>query len=112
VQRVGLGVECDFSLIRTPRGAATYTAKYLFKTLADTEFPRHWRRLRYSRSFPKPPAHESSDAFALVRRADWEKFAFFRETVYTENEFVYETCLANRCMNVVLIDNARVSVEN
>ena len=50
----GLGSQYDIGKVRDNDGAAKYAAKYLFK--AENllqEWPKNWRRVRYSNSFPK-----------------------------------------------------------
>ncbi len=50
----GLGSQYDISRVADVEAASRYVAKYLFKDgMFSTEFPKDWRRVRYSRSFPK-----------------------------------------------------------
>ena len=67
----GLGVECDISIIRNAAAVATYLSKYLFKDALTTEFSEHWRRVRYSRNYPKLPEIINQDAFPLLQSKDW-----------------------------------------
>lgn len=71
----GLGNQYDISEVRTVEGASRYVAKYMFKdTMFSTDWPKKWRRIRYSRSFPKLPK-EKTDAFVLMKNSDWRKLA-------------------------------------
>lgn len=71
----GLGNQYDISKVRNASAASRYVAKYLFKpSMFQTHWPKNWRRIRYSRSFPKLP-EIIADAFPLIKRADWLKLA-------------------------------------
>lgn len=75
VLRSGLGREYDISVVETVEGASRYVAKYLFKTsIFTTTWPKGWKRVRYSQSFPKLPERETT-AFVLLEHADWYKLA-------------------------------------
>lgn len=75
VIRAGLGAEYDISLVETVEGASRYVAKYLFKdSIFTTDWPKRWKRVRYSQSFPKLPVRKT-DAFVLLQHADWYKLA-------------------------------------
>lgn len=96
----GLGKMNDISRVDNPRGAGTYVAKYLFKQLSFALWPKGWRRIRYSRSFPKavqkvPPG----DAFPIIRAADWNRVRELNK-VYAMDITSYKTSLAALCMNV------------
>jgi len=73
--KAGLGIECDISIVQSPIAVATYIAKYLFKDLQVTEFPPNWRRIRYSRNFPKLAAIENLDAYPLLTPQNWNNAA-------------------------------------
>jgi hypothetical protein len=51
----GLGYEEEEEKLRTPTGAAAYVVKYLSKSLARSRWPRGFRRVRTSRTWPKLP---------------------------------------------------------
>lgn len=71
----GLGEQYDISEVRTVEAASRYVAKYMFKdTMFSTDWPKKWRRVRYSRSFPKLP-EQKSDAFVLLKNSDWRDLA-------------------------------------
>lgn len=71
----GLGKEYDISKVDTVEGASRYVAKYMFKeTQFEANFPKNWKRVRYSQNFPKLPVRETN-AFALVTHDDWRTLA-------------------------------------
>ena len=73
--RSGLGMEYDISRVETVEGASRYVAKYLFKdSIFTTDWPKGWKRVRYSQSFPKLPERKT-DAFVLLNHADWYRLA-------------------------------------
>jgi len=73
--RVGLGEQYDISRVASVEAASRYVAKYLFKdTIFNTVWPKGWKRVRYSQSFPKLPEKET-DAFVLMTREDWSKLS-------------------------------------
>jgi len=71
VIRAGLGEQYDISLVRSAQGASRYAAKYLFKdTMFEGDWPKGWKRIRYSNNFPKLP-EIVTDAFPLIDFRDW-----------------------------------------
>lgn len=71
----GLGPQYDISKVRSAEAASRYVAKYMFKpSMFLTNWPKKWRRVRYSRSFPKLEEIET-DAMLLMKRADWAKLS-------------------------------------
>lgn len=75
VVRSGLGDQYDISKVRTVEGAARYVAKYMFKkSQFEAFYPKHWKRVRYSNSFPKMQ-RVKTDAFVLLSRDDWQHLA-------------------------------------
>lgn len=86
VLRSGLGKEYDISIVRTIEGTSRYVAKYLFKdTIFTAVWPKGWKRVRYSQSFPKLPERKT-DAFVLLSREDWYKLAEKALIVRTTND--------------------------
>lgn len=72
----GLGEQYDISKVDEVEGASRYVAKYLFKeTMFDTEFPKNWRRIRYSNSFPKRSKDKAKDVMCLLTDKDIQDFA-------------------------------------
>ena len=75
VTRAGLGVRYEITKVRDAEGASRYVAKYLFKpTIFEDSWPKGWKRIRYSQSFPKAPEIETN-AIPLITHADWYKLA-------------------------------------
>lgn len=75
VVKSGLGEQYDISFVESAEGASRYVAKYLFKqSMFETNWPKGWRRVRYSQSFPKLPA-KKTDAFVLLSANDWLSLA-------------------------------------
>lgn len=98
----GLGIECDLSEIRNPVAVGIYTAKYLFKAAQVTEFQKGWRRIRYSRNYPKLPIITGKEAFAVVRHADWRKIEDLGVVVATNEQWIVDRAYAHLIVNVVL----------
>jgi hypothetical protein len=70
-----LGKEYDITPAGKVEAVSRYVAKYLFKeNIFNDRWPKNWRRVRYSQSFPKLE-RRSTDAFVLLKRDDWEKLA-------------------------------------
>lgn len=75
VVKSGLGEQYDISFVADAEGASRYVAKYLFKrSMFETNWPKGWRRVRYSQSFPKFE-REKTDAFVLLSADDWKSLA-------------------------------------
>lgn len=75
VIRSGLGKEYDISVVDTVEGVSRYVAKYLFKSsIFSDDWPKRWKRVRYSQSFPKLPERDT-DAFVLLQHSDWYRLA-------------------------------------
>ncbi len=78
----GLGSQYDISLVQSAEAASRYVAKYMFKeSMFLTSWPKKWRRVRYSRSFPKLP-EQTGEATVLIKRQDWRDLA--RKAVFIE----------------------------
>lgn len=91
----GLGKVYDISNVRSVEGTSRYIAKYLFKDgMFTDDFPKNWRRVRYSHSFPKLPERETN-AFILLEKKDWERLAKEASFIKTREEIVY-TMVCNR----------------
>ena len=75
VVRSGLGNQYDASVVKTAEGAARYVAKYLFKpSIFTADWPKGWKRIRYSQSFPDAPERETT-AIVLLTQEDWYRLA-------------------------------------
>ena len=66
----GLGPEYDISEVADAEACSRYVAKYLFKDTLLTKWPKRWRRVRYSRSWPKLKKLETN-ARVLLTVEDW-----------------------------------------
>lgn len=89
--RSGLGKEYDISFVGTVEGASRYVAKYLFKpTIFTDKWPKGWKRVRYSQSFPKLP-EKKSDALLLLSASDWDDLARRAVIVIAKNTVDYAT---------------------
>lgn len=67
----GLGEQYDISEVETAEAASRYVAKYMFKKSQFTsQFPKGWKRVRYSHTWPTLPAKESN-AFIVMTLDDW-----------------------------------------
>jgi len=71
IQRAGFGSQYDISIASSIEGTSRYVAKYLFKpSIFEDCWPKKWKRVRYSHSFPKLP-EKKTDAFVLISETDW-----------------------------------------
>lgn len=89
----GLGDQYDISKVRDAEAASRYVAKYLFKSsIFETHWPKNWRRIRYSRSFPKLPETEI-EAFPLIKNSDWRRLARLAVVVTPDSQLSHNRCL-------------------
>jgi len=71
LRSAGLGEQYDITQVRQAEAASRYVAKYLFKpSIFTAEWPKGWKRIRYSQGFPKQEKPEG-EAIVLLRREDW-----------------------------------------
>lgn len=71
----GLGVQYDLSRLESVEGGSRYAAKYLFKEDSFSSiWPKGWKRVRYSQSWPKLP-DKTSQAFVLLSKFDWYRLS-------------------------------------
>lgn len=73
IESAGLGRQYDMQVVKEPEALSRYLAKYLFKDTAFTQWPAHWRRVRYSQGWPKLPERAPSDAqwYPVITGQDW-----------------------------------------
>lgn len=89
----GLGSQYDVSRVKTAAAASRYVAKYLFKpTIFTAVWPKGWKRVRYSQSFPQLPERETN-AFVLLARSDWQKLASLATAIVTDSPQTKEQVL-------------------
>lgn len=75
IKRSGLGEQYDISRVESAEGASRYVAKYLFKpSIFASDWPKGWKRIRYSQSFP-PAKERETNAIVLLSQEDWYKLA-------------------------------------
>lgn len=73
--RSGLGEQYDITPAGKIEAVSRYVAKYLFKdNIFADRWPKGWKRVRYSQSFPKLEP-KKTDAFVLLKRDDWQRLA-------------------------------------
>lgn len=68
----GLGPQCRISMVENAEKAAGYIAKYLKKQLDQHQWPRKWKRIRYSENW-LDMARTAEWAQVLRTRADWTR---------------------------------------
>lgn len=86
VQSAGLGEQYDISAVQSAEAASRYVAKYMFKpTMFDATWPKHWRRVRYSQSWPKSE-RVKGEAFVLLKRDDWRRLASLAVVITPKDE--------------------------
>lgn len=89
----GLGSQYDISKVESVEGASRYVAKYMFKdSMFLTDWPKNWRRVRYSQSFPKLEK-QTSDAFVLIKDEDWQHLAKLAVVISPQDEASEKQCL-------------------
>jgi len=71
----GLGSQHDVTRVENAEAVGRYVAKYLFKDTARDKFPPKWKRVRYSRNYPKPPEQSPDASFPLTDAFDWDRIA-------------------------------------
>jgi hypothetical protein len=101
-ERAGLGSQHEITRIDTPEAAAVYVSKYLFKDSMTTAWPKNWRRVRYSRSWPKLPEQHPEIAWPLIHMADWRRVELLGVAVYADSEITLEAAYA-RLMTCVML---------
>jgi len=93
VVRSGLGREYDITLCSSAEGASRYVAKYLFKdTIYSQEWPKGWKRIRYSQSFPDN-GYTGTEALALIKRDDWLALIRMSPVIRTADEASFNEAL-------------------
>lgn len=91
ITRSGLGVRYDISIVNSAEGATRYVAKYLFKpTIFGTDWPKGWKRIRYSQGFPCPD-EEETNAIVLIKHEDWYRLAKHAVIVLVDNLDDFQT---------------------
>lgn len=89
VVRAGLGSEYDISSVRSVEAASRYVAKYMFKSCMFTVWPKGWKRVRYSQSWPKLP-EMTTDAVPVLTDRDLINLAIRSETIICKELEVFQ----------------------
>lgn len=97
----GLGRMVDLTEIRSPVAVAVYVAKYLFKDALQTTWPKNWKRIRYSQSWPKLQRQKPAVAFPLLKLSDWQRMENLGMTVHADSEVTLEMAYARAITCVV-----------
>lgn len=97
----GLGKATDCTIVHSAVGVAVYVAKYLFKDAQLTLWPKGWKRIRYSQSWPKLPERAPAEAFPIIKYADWMRVSLLGATVHADSVETYEKALSMLVVNVV-----------
>lgn len=100
-RKAGLGVQASIGRVKTPEGASRYTAKYLFKEAVYTKWPKGWKRIRYSQSWPKFKPRKSGNGFPVFGFQDWADVGSYKGFMITHSLAVYEKALLYQCRNVL-----------
>jgi len=91
----GLGCMYDLSRLNSVEAGSRYAAKYLFKSdIFETKWPKGWRRVRYSQSWPKWDK-KAGKAFVLLTAMDWGRLAREAVIVKTQNDGVQKAVAAH-----------------
>lgn len=100
--KAGLGKMVDITQVRTSGAVASYVSKYLFKEIKADVWPKGWKRVRYSHSWPKAPEvlAASEGAFPVFRYSHWIQVSKLPR-VKARDEAAYEAALAALCFNVL-----------
>jgi len=100
-ERAGLGPQHEITRIDTPEAAAVYVSKYLFKDSMTTAWPKGWKRVRYSQTWPKLPEQHPEVAWPLLSMSDWQRLSHY-PVVYADTQVTLEAAYARLITNVVL----------
>jgi len=96
-----LGSQHRISQVKSASAVSRYVAKYMFKDMMQEEWPRKWKRVRYSESWPKPPAHDFDSAITLTSKATWNEAGDSPVTWVIDDRATYEIA-RHRLANIAL----------
>jgi len=96
-----LGSQYRVSLVQNASAVSRYVAKYMFKDMMQEEWPPKWKRVRYSESWPKPPAHDFDSAITLTSKATWNEAGESPVTWVIDERATYEIA-RHRIANIAL----------
>lgn len=98
----GLGSQHQITEVVNSHAVAAYVAKYLFKESVSTEWPKNWRRVRYSRNWPALPLEKAVEGWPLLSLSDWNRAAAAHNVLYVDSAITLEMCYARLITNVIL----------
>lgn len=98
-ESAGLGREHRISEVINPSAVSRYVAKYMFKDSMLTHWPSHWRRVRYSQNWPKPPYIKAEIAITLLKPADWRRVSELDIDFMCDTDAIYEVAY-HRIVNI------------
>jgi len=86
----GLGPQCQITVIETPEAVAHYISGYLEKHVNSDVWPRHWRRVRWSRDWPDLPDQQADFRAVLRDRHSFEQADKSGYQFQADNDLIYE----------------------
>lgn len=103
----GLGSQHKITEVKSAAAVSRYVAKYMFKDMMREEWPKKWKRVRYSQNWPKPPAPDYELAIPLISKAAWQEAAEQPVTWVVDDAISYELA-RHRIANIAMrYDNVR-----
>lgn len=116
VVSAGLGEQYDISEVAQIEAASRYVAKYMFKPAQFLSiYPKNWKRVRYSRSWPKLPERKT-DAFVVMKIEDWGLLASLAVVVDAQAGDAYKQAMRYLkpagCIVMELINAASEKLDN
>jgi hypothetical protein len=109
VCKSGLGEQYDISEVRDSSAVARYVGKYLFKHSLLTVWPKGWKRVRYSQSWPESSLPIGS-AMVLMNERDWYQLASCADKVITNEQYTAQIAanhLQQYPTKVILKENSK-----
>lgn len=85
-----LGHQCRISEVESPEACAIYISGYLQKQLSADVWPKHWKRVRYSRNFPELTAAKAEICRPLLTREHWHELDQMSYAFECANEVDYQ----------------------
>jgi hypothetical protein len=102
-RKAGLGIQARVSIVDSPEACSRYIAKYLFKQTNFEDWPKGWKRIRYSQNWPKLPESKNNKAFVVLTAWDWYLAGDSGELI-TRSRAVFERALRQGLTNVKFSD--------
>lgn len=89
----GLGEQCRISLVSSAAAVSRYVAKYMFKETMSEDWPKNWKRVRYSQNWPKLTRDEPIFVAVLRSHKDWNACEKYKAIFRCETDLDYEIAL-------------------